>query len=195
MSSSKKPQLQRRAPFRAAPSSSSSSSVPSNPMAPTPTPRVRSALPSFTRIRNATAGPSSGPSVDRQPASEALAPTYSQDTDPMARAATIAARIAAQLETPPLAGIVMSGSSTTLTPPNYPASLCFPTPRLALTAGMDHAHLLDLSSSFDMSGYPICSFRRITLPAYPNQPMITWSPNSEQTPQQEEFEQYCPSNL
>ncbi|KAJ7048940.1 hypothetical protein C8F01DRAFT_1094213 [Mycena amicta] len=182
MSSSKKPQPKRRVPSRAAPSSSSSSSVPSNPVAPTPTPRVRSALPSFTRIRNATARPSSGPPVDRQPASEAPAPTPSQDTDPMARAANIAARIAAQLETPPLAGMVASGSSTMLTQPNYPTSLRFPTPRLALTAGMDHARLLDLSSNFDMSGYPVRSFRRITLPTYPNQPMIAWSPNSAQTP-------------
>ncbi|KAJ7066763.1 hypothetical protein C8F01DRAFT_1080213 [Mycena amicta] len=182
MSSSKKPSQQRRAPSRAAPSSSSSSSVPSNPTASTPAPRVRSALPSFTRIRNATAGPSSGPPTNRLPASEASAPTISGDLSAMARAAAIAARITAQVETPASAGIVASGSSSTLTLPSNPISLRFNTLRLALTAGMDHTRLPDLGSSFDMSGYPVRSFRRITLPTHPNQPMIAWSPNSAQTP-------------
>ncbi|KAJ7052644.1 hypothetical protein C8F01DRAFT_1331759 [Mycena amicta] len=164
MSSSKKPQPHRRAPSRAAPSSSSSSSVPSGVSASIPTPWVRSTLPSFTRTRNATAGPSSGTPVNRQPASEASAPTISEDSDAMARAAAIAARIAAQLDTTSSAGIVASASSTTLTPPSGPTSLRFNTQRLALTAGMDHTRLPDLGSSFDMSSYP------------------PWSPNSAQTP-------------
>ncbi|KAJ7074608.1 hypothetical protein C8F01DRAFT_1242835 [Mycena amicta] len=84
--------------------------------------------------------------------------------------------------TPATAGTVASGSSTTLTPPTGSVSLRFTIPRLALTAGMDHDRLPDLGSSFDMSGYPVRSFRRITLPTHPDRPMIAWSPNSAQTP-------------
>ncbi|KAJ7073654.1 hypothetical protein C8F01DRAFT_1224556 [Mycena amicta] len=183
--SANKPRQKRTAPPRAAPPVPSSSSSAVTNVIPTSsstasTLRNRSTLLSFTRHRNATNLSTSG-SASTDPSTVRLPPSVSA---PVAneKAAAIATRISAQVESSTLARDVAPNPTTTPTPSNIPSSLRYTLPRLAPSAGLERILMPDLGMDFDISGYPVRSFRRITLPDYPGQPMIAWSPNSGQTP-------------